>query len=158
MKTISLKPLNKRAQIYTGAPILDALLAEEIDVLMACGGRGRCATCHVKVVAGMDRLTPVGEREQRTLNRLTGCTPKSRLACQARVQGEGVEVQLPQGTYVTSNEQLEALIGMRAENNILHPVTGQVLIARGKIITRGSIMKLADIDVAVGQIQVDDAL
>ena len=158
MKTISLKPVNKRPQVYTDAPLLDALLAEEIDVLMACGGRGRCATCHVNVTDGMDQLSPVSDRERRTLNRLSGCSPTSRLACQARVRGEGVEVQLPRGTYVTSNADLEALIGMRAEANILHPITGETLISEGKIITRSTIMKLADIDLAMGQIKVDDAI
>ena len=158
MKTISLKPVNKRPQVYTDAPLLDALLAEEIDVLMACGGRGRCATCHVNVTGGMDQLSPVSDRERRTLNRLSGCSPTSRLACQARVRGEGVEVQLPRGTYVTSNADLEALIGMRAEANILPPITGETLISEGKIITRSTIMKLADIDLAMGQIKVDDAI
>lgn len=158
MKTISLKPVNKRPQVYTDAPLLDALLAEEINVLMACGGRGRCATCHVNVTDGMDQLSPVNDRERRTLNRLSGCGPTSRLACQARVRGEGVEVQLPRGTYVTSNSDLEALIGLRAETHILHPVTGEVLIAEGKIITRSFIMKLSDIDLAVGQIQADEVL
>lgn len=158
MKTVSLKPLNRSAQIKTEAPILKALLAEKLDVLMACGGRGRCATCHINVTHGMDRLTPVTDRERRTLNRLSGCAPTSRLACQARVLGEGVEVQLPRGMYITSLQDLDEFIGLRAEQDILHPVTGQVLIAEGKIITRSSIMKLKDVDFEIEDIQGTEAL
>ena len=89
MKTVSLKPINKSPQIYTNAPILKALLAEEIDVLMACGGKGRCATCHVHVTGGQDKLTPISEREQRTLNRVSAGAPRTaawpaRPACSAR--------------------------------------------------------------------------
>lgn len=157
MKTVSLKPINKSPQIYTNAPILKALLAEEIDVLMACGGKGRCATCHVHVTGGQDRLTPISEREQRTLNRLSGRAPNSRLACQACVLDEGVEVSLPEGLYITSTKDLEDLIGLRAEQNILHPITGQILIPRGKIITRSFIMKLADVDVELDKIRHSEA-
>lgn len=158
MKTVSLKPINKRPQVLTDAPIVKALLAEKVDVLMACGGRGRCATCHVHVTAGMDKLTPPTDREIRTLNRVSGRTDQSRLACQACVRGEGVEVELPEGMYITHTDDLEGLIGMRAEQNILHPVTGVVLIPRGKIITRSFIMKLSDVNVEVTKIRSSEAI
>lgn len=153
MKTVALLPINRAPQIQTEQRVLDALLAEKVDVLMACGGRGMCATCHVYVDGGADALTPMTAREKRTLGRVTGCAPNSRLACQAKVLREGVRVRLPEGLYVTSQRELEDLIGMRAERSILHPIDGRVLVARGKIITRSFIMQLSNID-----FDIDDAL
>lgn len=158
MKTVSLNPINRRPQIVTDAPVLDALLAEEVDILMACGARGRCATCHVFVEKGMDQLSLMEARERRTLNRISNCTPNSRLACQARVRGEGVVIRLPGGVYVTSKRQLEDLIGLRADTDIRHPIDGRILIPQGKIITRTFIMQLADVDADLEEIQTADAL
>lgn len=158
MKTVSLKPINKRPEIHTEDRLLDALLAEQVDVLMACGGKGRCATCHVFVEGGCEQLSPVENRELRTLNRLSNRGEKSRLACQARVEGEGVEVRLPEGMYVLENNDLDELIGMRAETNILHPIDGRILIPEGKIITRSFIGQLADVDADVEEIKAADAL
>jgi ferredoxin len=146
MKALSLRPINRRPEIHTNERILDALLAEKIDVLMACGGKGRCATCHVYVEQGQEALTPIEAREARTLQRLSNFGQGSRLACQARVIGEGVEVRLPEGMYVMEIGDIEALIGTRAAQNILHPVTGKVIIPMGKIITRTFIKEVADLD------------
>lgn len=157
MKTVSLHPINRKPQINTNARVLDALLAEEVDVLMACGGRGRCATCHVYVEKGMDSLSPKTDREARTLGRVSGCAPNSRLACQARVHGEGVQVKLPQGMYVTTTAELEDLIGKRAKQRILHPIDGRVLVEKGKIITRSYIMQLSDIDFDVNEAMTESA-
>jgi ferredoxin len=146
MKTVQLNPIGRSPLIHTNARVLDALLAEQVDVLMACGGKGMCATCHVYIDEGMDALSPRTERETRTLGRLSGCAPNSRLACQSRVLKEGVKVRLPQGLYVTTTAQLTDLIGKRASQRILHPIDGRVLVEEGKIITRSYIMQLSDID------------
>lgn len=155
MKTISLLPVNKKPQIHTNDRILDALLAEQIDVLMACGGRGRCATCHVYVEGGADCLTPMTPREEKTLGRVSQRGQSSRLACQARVVKEGVKVRLPQGMYVDQSTNVEALIGKRAQSNILHPITGEVLVEEGKLVTRTFIMKLQDVQVDLQRLKAD---
>jgi ferredoxin len=157
MKTVSLHPINKHPQIHTNARVLDALLAEHVDVMMACGGKGLCATCHVYVEQGMDALSPRTDREVRTLGRLSGCAPNSRLACQSRVLREGVKVRLPEGLYVTTTAQLTDLIGKRATQRILHPIDGRILVEAGKIITRSYIMQLSDIDFDVRQAVATDA-
>jgi ferredoxin len=157
VKTVHLNPINRSPVVHTNARILDALLAEQVDVMMACGGKGLCATCHVYVEQGMDGLTGRTDREVRTLGRLSGCAGNSRLACQARVLKEGVQVRLPQGLYVTSTAELTDLIGKRATQHILHPIDGRVLVAAGKIITRSFIMQLSDIDFDVNQALATDA-
>lgn len=141
-KTIKLESINQETSVQTNANILSALLANELDVLPECGGRGMCATCHVFIKNGMDSLSPVSRREKRTLEVITQAQPNSRLACQALVVGEGVVVEMPSGTYVNAIEDIEALIGRRAEKDILHPLNGKVLVETGKLITRSMIIQL----------------
>jgi ferredoxin len=156
MKTVHLSPIDRKVNIATNERILDALLAEEVDVMMACGGRGICATCHVYVEEGQDALTPKTDREKRTLGRVSGRGPNSRLACQARVLRPGVEVRLPDGTYVTNPEDVRSLIGKRAEQTIRHPIDGRLLVEEGKLITRTLILQLSDVDFDIDEVRATD--
>lgn len=143
-KIVRLEPIAVESAIETGNNLLSVLLNKELDVLKECGGRGMCATCHIYVTQGMSELTPMNRREQRTLEVITSCKPNSRLACQARVQGNGVVVELPPGMYINSIQDIEALIGRRADQNLLHPITGQVLVETGKLITRSTLKQIED--------------
>lgn len=87
-----------------------------------------CSTCHVYVTQGMDSLSPLNRREQRTVELITSFSPNSRLACQARFVGEGFVVELPPEMYVNTINDLESLVGRRAEQNILHPINGEILV------------------------------
>lgn len=145
-KTVRLEPIAQESSIQTNGNLLSVLLNKDLDVLKECGGRGMCATCHIYVKEGSESLTPINRREQRTLEVITSCKPNSRLACQARVMGEGVIVELPPGMYVNSLQDIEALIGRRAESNLLHPITGAVLVEEGKLITRSMLKQLEDTD------------
>jgi ferredoxin len=141
-KTVRLEPIAQETSVETNGNLLSVLLNKDLDVLRECGGRGMCATCHVYVTQGMNQLSPINRREQRTLEVITTCRPNSRLACQARVQGNGVTVELPAGMYINSLQDIEVLIGRRAEQNLLHPITGQVLVEEGKLITRSMMKQL----------------
>lgn len=145
-KTVRLEPIAQESSIQTNGNLLSVLLNKDLDVLKECGGRGMCATCHIYVKEGSESLTPINRREQRTLEVITSCKPNSRLACQARVMGEGVIVELPPGMYVNSLQDIEALIGRRAESNLLHPITGAVLVEEGKLITRSMLKQLENTD------------
>ncbi|MBE9009809.1 2Fe-2S iron-sulfur cluster binding domain-containing protein [Pseudanabaenaceae cyanobacterium LEGE 13415] len=144
VKTVRLEPIAQESAIETMGNLLSVLINKDLDVLKECGGRGMCATCHVYVKDGMDSLTPINRREQRTLEVITSCKANSRLACQARVVGSGVVVELPPGMYINSIKDIEALIGRRAEQDLLHPLTGQVLVEAGKLITRSMLKKIED--------------
>jgi ferredoxin len=148
-KTVKLDPINQEVSIQTNDNLLSALLKNELKVLKECGGRGMCSTCHVYITQGMDSLSPLNRREQRTLEVITTAGKYSRLACQARVMGTGVVVEVPSGMYISSIDNIEDLIGRRAEEDILHPLTGQVLVEKGKLITRSMITKLQDTQVQV---------
>jgi ferredoxin len=141
-KTVRLEPIAQETSVETNGNLLSVLINKDLDVLRECGGRGMCATCHVYVTEGMEALSAVNRREQRTLEVITSCKTNSRLACQARVLANGVVVELPPGMYINSLQDIEALIGRRAEQNLLHPITGQVLVEEGKLITRSVLKQL----------------
>jgi ferredoxin len=147
MKTVAFLQTGRRVEVKTEANVLQALLAERTPVKMACGGRGICATCHIYIESGAQALTPMTKKEERTLSLLGEATPSSRLACQARVLGEGVVVRLPKGLYIERSADLTELIGRRAESRILHPISGKTLVEEGKIITRSVVNALAQVDV-----------
>lgn len=146
MKTVVLRPLNDAVVVKTECSVLDTLLARRCEVAMACGGQGICSTCHVFVKEGMESLTPPTERERRTLSMLTNTQGNSRLACQARVIGDGVVIELPEGMYVQSLAELESLVGRRTEVPIRHPKDSRILIDKGKIITRSRILELKEVN------------
>jgi ferredoxin len=153
MKKLTFAPINESVSVPTRSSLLEALLAHELEVPMACNGKGLCATCHVHVKTGMDRLTPRTQREGRTLGMISGADARSRLACQCRVLGEGVVIELPEGMYVERVEDLFSLIGSRAEKNILHPINGSVLIPKGKLITRSRLEELRRLNVEVAELK-----
>ncbi|MBE9178897.1 2Fe-2S iron-sulfur cluster binding domain-containing protein [Oculatella sp. LEGE 06141] len=143
-KTVRLEPIAQETSVETNGNLLSVLINKDLDVLRECGGRGMCATCHVYVTDGMEALSPINRREQRTLEVITTCKTNSRLACQARVLTNGVVVELPPGMYINSIQDIEALIGRRAEQDLLHPLTGQVLVESGKLITRSMLKQIQD--------------
>lgn len=153
MKTICIDGHEDPVAVTTNARVSEALLAVQEQLMMACGGKGLCATCHVYVTAGADCLSPLTPRERTALPMLTDRQPSSRLACQAKVLREGVKVALPKGRFIDGTADLERLIGRRAEQNILHPIDGSVLIQANKIITRSRVRELQFVDVDVAEMQ-----
>lgn len=150
VKTVRLEPIAQEAEVATNSNLLSVLLAKDLNVLKECGGRGMCATCHVYIKEGMDSLSPVARREGRTLEVITSAKTTSRLACQARVMGEGITVEVPSGMYISAIENIDDLIGRRAEQNLLHPLTGAVAVEAGKLITRSVLTELKEISADVG--------
>lgn len=146
MKRVTLAPHGKELEIRTESPLSDGALVHELDLPMACGGKGLCATCHVFILDGAENLSEKTDRERRALGRISSARDGvSRLACQACVRGN-VRVGLPQGRYIERTADLADLVGRRAEADLLHPVDGRVLVEKGKIITKFMLAKLSDAD------------
>jgi 2Fe-2S ferredoxin len=141
-KIVKLDPIGQETSIPTNDNLLSALLKNELKVLHECGGRGMCATCHIYIKEGMEHLSPMSRRERRTLEVITTSKLNSRLACQSKVLAEGVVVEVPAGMYLSDMGDIESLIGRRAEENILHPIDGRILVEAGKLITRSMISQL----------------
>jgi 2Fe-2S ferredoxin len=71
-------------EVPAGTTVLAAIHAAGHDWWHACGAKGRCTTCRVRVLAGAECLAPPTAPELRY--RAAGhLLPIERLACQARV-------------------------------------------------------------------------
>jgi adenylate cyclase len=79
-------PDGRRIEVGRGATLLEASRMAGVPHASVCGGRGRCSTCRVRVVRGLDHLSPPSEDELRVLQRI-GAGSGTRLACQARPTG-----------------------------------------------------------------------
>jgi adenylate cyclase len=83
------------AQGRRGLSVLELSLLNDIPHAHFCSARGRCGTCRVHVDAGAQALSPRNDIENATLARVSAGKPvgeRLRLACQARVLGDGVSV------------------------------------------------------------------
>ena len=82
--------------------LLDILLSE-IDWMHACGAKGRCTTCKMKVLEGEENLSEITEAEEKYI-KMNNLQPDERLTCQVRLEGDikiyvPEEYQLPHLTY-----------------------------------------------------------
>lgn len=68
-----------------GLSLMEFLKGNEYDILATCGGMALCATCHVQVISGFDKLPEISNDEYAMLDTLPNITDTSRLACQLRL-------------------------------------------------------------------------
>ena len=102
---VTFLPLNKTVEVDDakypladhGKPgsLLDIALAHDIHLEHNCGGSCACTTCHVIVKDGAENLSEMQEDEEDRLDTAVGLTIRSRLGCQAIVQGD-VVVEIPE--------------------------------------------------------------
>lgn len=81
-----------------GVTVLDAALANGIDIEHACEKSCACTTCHLIVREGFDSLQDAEEAEEDMLDKAWGLEPESRLGCQALVADEDLVVEIPKYT------------------------------------------------------------
>jgi adenylate cyclase len=83
--------------VPSGFSVLEASRWAGIPHASVCGGRGRCSTCRIRIVQGVQRLAPPGPVERHTLRRIAA-PPPVRLACQLRPSTDiSVEPLVPTG-------------------------------------------------------------
>lgn len=80
-------PEGRVVAVPEGFSVLEASRWAGLPHASVCGGRGRCSTCRVDVVAGGEDLPPPGPDEARLLSRI-GAPPSVRLACQIRPKAD----------------------------------------------------------------------
>jgi adenylate cyclase len=80
---IAYPTLGLESRVPVGFTVLEASRAAGIPHASVCGGRGRCSTCRVRVVAGFEHLASPRADELRVLRRVSA-PPNVRLACQVR--------------------------------------------------------------------------
>jgi len=76
-------PTGTVVRIPKGLAVLDASRRARIPHASICGGRGRCSTCRVRVLRGVENLPPPSPHEAAVLNRFRA-SRNVRLACQIR--------------------------------------------------------------------------
>ena len=80
--------------VPAGATLLAALQAAGHDWLHACGGRGRCTTCRVQVLAGPENLSPLSPAEMR-YREAGRLLPDERLTCQTCLPAGDATARVP---------------------------------------------------------------
>jgi 2Fe-2S ferredoxin len=68
--------------------LMEVLRASGYNILATCGGMALCATCHVRVLKGLEKLPEAGNDEMDMLDTLPDANFDSRLACQIRISEE----------------------------------------------------------------------
>lgn len=88
-------PEGKVVEAESGVSVLNAALANDIDIEHACEKSCACTTCHVHIREGYDSLEEASELEDDYLDKAWGLDPDSRLSCQAIVADEDLVVEIP---------------------------------------------------------------
>ena len=90
-------------RVPLGFSVLQASRVGRVPHASLCGGRARCSTCRIRIIAGSGRIPAPSAGEQAVLDRV-GAGPLVRLACQLRPLGDISVVPL-----LPSHYSLEAL-------------------------------------------------
>lgn len=86
MIEVQFNPWDKTCQAEEEQTLLEIALEEDLLLPHDCGGDAVCSTCAVRVIEGMECLSPVEPLEQEALDKyFPDHDPSIRLACQARV-------------------------------------------------------------------------
>ncbi len=91
-ETVPIQFDGRKIEARRGGTLLGAALKSRTRLMHLCGARALCATCRVKVTAGEENLAPMSLKERLSLRYHLSFGSRTRLACQARVQGP-VEVE-----------------------------------------------------------------
>ena len=82
-QVVAIRYPNRRVEVPRGWTVLEASRSFGIPHLSQCGGRARCSTCRVRVVAGAAQCPLPAPDERQTLDRIHA-DADVRLACQLR--------------------------------------------------------------------------
>lgn len=72
---------------FESSTILDATLAAKINHTHACGGQGKCSTCRVSIMKGIENCEPTNAAEKVIADKLN-FPSEIRLACQTKITGD----------------------------------------------------------------------
>ena len=94
---------NKEVTTMAGANLLEISRMHDVAHASLCGGKGRCGTCQVAILAGLENLTALTEVEKRKLQQISAAS-NIRLACQARVSGGKIHLEPVLPAYVVADD------------------------------------------------------
>lgn len=87
MATVRYEGLDATVAARPTESILDVSLRNNIHHLHICGGNGRCSTCRVRVLNGLEHCSERNDTE-RDISEKMALASDVRLACQTRVSGD----------------------------------------------------------------------
>ena len=91
---ISVNSGEKDLQVEGGSSLLSTLADNNIYIPSACGGRGSCAYCKVKVITGAGPISPVEEPYLSEKEKEEGI----RLSCQVKVRND-LAIEIPEELF-----------------------------------------------------------
>ena len=94
-------------QVEHGQTLLKAIQAAGYDWMHACGAKGRCTTCRIIVLEGMEHLGNLTESEQR-YHDWQRLQDNERLTCQCIPSGGNITGKVPDQTKLPHLEYLES--------------------------------------------------
>ncbi len=84
--SVHIQPDNLEIDVAEEESILIASLRNNISHLSACGGTGKCSTCRVEVIEGLENCQPRNDIEQKLADKLS-FPSNIRLGCQTKLKG-----------------------------------------------------------------------
>jgi ferredoxin, 2Fe-2S len=96
-------------EVAPGTTLLESADRAGAHVGHSCGGACACSTCHVWVRRGLESLPEVEDDEMDRLDQAFDVRPNSRLACQAKVGSEDLEVWITEESlraFMDENPQI----------------------------------------------------
>jgi len=122
---IDINNAEKELTVDGGSPLLSSLSENNIFIPSACGGRGSCAYCKVKVLDGGGVITPVEEpylspEEQKNGIRLS-CQVKVRNDLKIEIPGELFSVKKFRGVVEQKTALTYDIVGLRIK--LIEPET-----------------------------------
>jgi ferredoxin len=136
MPQIKLEPLGINLSVSEAEELLLALQRAKVQLDAVCGGQGTCGTCAVQLFEGEVALSPMQSLELTTLKNTRKDPTRYRLSCQTHVIEDGVVFYLSNKATKKLTQIFERLKDRRAPENIIHPLTGELLVEQGGIITQ----------------------
>jgi len=84
--TVRCEPSGHEVRVVHETNLMDAILQTGLALGQSCDGIALCGFCRVRIIEGLENLTPAGAEEQKILA-AEHAGDDERLACCARVSG-----------------------------------------------------------------------
>lgn len=92
--TIDINDGERRLTVQGGSSLLSNLAEQQIFIPSACGGRGSCAYCKLKIIEGAGAIGPVEQPHLTPEDRKEG----RRLSCQVKVRND-LRIEIPRQLF-----------------------------------------------------------